>query len=315
MAVTLAQAKLNVQDALQMGVIDEFAKSSFLLNNITFDECVSPTGGGATLDYSYSRLITQPTATARAVNTEYTNQEVSKERISTEIKIFGGKFAIDRVIADMGGIVSEVTLQMEQKIKAASTLFSQLAFIGDAGTSPLEFSGLDTMLAGSSTEATTSIDLSTSALITSNYQEFLDELDSFLMLLDGTPSMIAGNTHLISKLRAVARRASMYQTTKDDWGRQVEYYGNVPFVDLGAKVGTNDYIIPTDSTAGTTDLYAVRLGLDGFHGITVPGQLIKTWLPDYSTEGAVKMGEVEMLAAAVLKRTKAAGVLRGIKVS
>ena len=29
MAVTLAQAKLNVQDDLQMGVIDEFRKSSF----------------------------------------------------------------------------------------------------------------------------------------------------------------------------------------------------------------------------------------------------------------------------------------------
>ena len=29
MAVTLAEAKKNVQDALQMGIIDEFRKSSY----------------------------------------------------------------------------------------------------------------------------------------------------------------------------------------------------------------------------------------------------------------------------------------------
>lgn len=49
MAVTLLEAKKNVQDALQMGVIDEFRKSNYLLNALTFDDAVSPTGGGATL--------------------------------------------------------------------------------------------------------------------------------------------------------------------------------------------------------------------------------------------------------------------------
>jgi hypothetical protein len=31
MAITLAQAKLNTQDDIQAGVIDEFRKSSFIL--------------------------------------------------------------------------------------------------------------------------------------------------------------------------------------------------------------------------------------------------------------------------------------------
>ncbi|MDU7910256.1 MAG: hypothetical protein E7J30_01050 [Veillonella parvula] len=53
MAITLAEAKLNVQDDLQMGIIDEFRKSSFLFDNLTFDDCVSPTGGGGT---TYSRF-------------------------------------------------------------------------------------------------------------------------------------------------------------------------------------------------------------------------------------------------------------------
>ena len=55
MAITLEEAKKNVQDDLQMGVIDEFQKSNYILEHILFDDAVSPTGGGATPSYSYTR--------------------------------------------------------------------------------------------------------------------------------------------------------------------------------------------------------------------------------------------------------------------
>lgn len=110
MPVTLAEAKKNTQDKLAAMVIDEFRKSSFLMNNITFDNCVSPQGGGATMTYTYIRLLTQPTAAFREINKEYTPQEVTKERHSVDLKVFGGSFEVDRVIADMGGVVNEVTL-------------------------------------------------------------------------------------------------------------------------------------------------------------------------------------------------------------
>ena len=318
MPVTLAEARKNVQDDLQMGVIDEFRKSNWILDHITFDDCVSPTGGGATPTYAYTRLLTQPTAAFRAINTEYTPSEVTKKRFTTDIKVFGGSYEIDRVIADMGGIVSEVQLQQSQKIKAAQALFNDTFINGDSATNANAFDGLDKAVTGSSTEFNASgsaIDLSTSAAITSNYQAFLDMLDEFLMLLDGTPSFLAGNTKMIAKLRACARRASMYQVTKNDWGQQVESYGNIPFIDMLAKPGTNNDVIATVGTAGTTSLYAGRLGLDGLHAVSFAGVApVKTWLPDYSTAGAVKKGEVEMNAAIALKTTKAAGVFRKIKV-
>ncbi len=317
MAVTLAQAKLNVQDDLQMGVIDEFAKSSFLFNNLIFDDAVSPTGGGATLTYGYTRLITQPTAAFRAVNSEYSPQEVQKQRYTVDLKVFGGAFQIDRVIANMGGIIDEVTLQMQQKIKAAAALFNDTVINGDSAVDVNAFDGLDKALAGSSTEynTTSAIDLSTSAKVTENYVAFLDMLDEFLMGLDGTPSFIAGNTKLIAKLRAVARRAGMYQVSKNDFGQQVEYYGVIPFVDLGAKPGTNNPVVSIDGDTGETSLYAARLGLDGFHAVSMAGvPPVQSWLPDFKTAGAVKTGEVEMVAAVALKATKAAGVFRKIKV-
>lgn len=316
MAVTLAQAKLNVQDDLQLGIIDEFAKSSFIMNNIPFADVVSPTGGGATLTYGYTRLVTQPTATFRAVNSEYTPHEVTKQRYTTDLKVFGGAFEIDRLIADMGGIADEVALQSSQKVKAASALFSDTIINGDSATDPLVFDGLDVAVTGTDTEFNaegTAIDLSTSALVTANATEFLDMLDEFLLKLDGVDALLM-NQKALAKVRAVARRAGMYQTSKDNYGQQVEYYGSIPLVDLGAKAGTNDPIVAT-AEDGTTSIYAVRFGLDGFHAISMAGQSpVKIWLPDFTTAGAVKKGEVEMVAGCALKSTKAAGVFRKIKV-
>lgn len=315
MPVTLLEAQKNVQDDLQLGVIDEFRKNNFLLDTLTFDDAVSPTGGGTTLTYSYTRLKTQPTADFREVNSEYTPHEVEKERHSVDLKIFGGSYQIDRVIANMGGIVKEVELQQAQKIKAASALFNDTVINGDSAVNAKAFDGLDKALAGSTTEFDTGlIDLSTSATIDTNYKYFVDALDEFLMGLDGEPGALMGNSMMIARIRAVARRMGQYQETKDGFGRVISNYGIVPLVDLGAKAGSNDPIVSTKAD-GTTSLYAVRFGLDGFHGVTTAdGMPIKTWLPDFSKAGAVKTGEVEMLAAVALKATKAAGVFRNIQI-
>lgn len=318
MPVTLAEAKKNVQDALTLGVIDEFRKSNWLLNNITFDDAVSPTGGGATLTYGYTRLVTQPTAAFRAINTEYAPQEVTKQRYTVDLKVFGGSFEIDRVIAGMGGIINEVTLQMQQKIKAAQALFNDTVINGDSAVDANAFDGLEKALTGSSTEFIpgAAIDLSTSDAIDANYKKFLDLMDEFLALLDGRPSALLMNSKLWAKIRACARRSSAYTETKDEFGRNVSTYDGIPLIDVGEKPGSNNPVISVDGTTGETSLYAVRLGLDGFHAVSMAGQPpVRTWLPDFSTAGAVKKGEVEMVAAVALKATKAAGVFRKIKVA
>lgn len=317
MAVTLAQAKLKTQDKLSMAVIDEFRKSSFLMDHMIFDDCVSPAGNGATMTYGYFRVVTPSTAGFRAVNEEYTADEAKKQKYTTDLKVFGGAFEIDRVIADMGGVDDEVTFQMQQKIKSASALFSETLIIGDSSKNEKAFDGLDVAVKGSSTEykPSAAIDLSTTAKVTENYQLFLDQLDEFLMGLDGRPDFIGGNLKLIAKIRACARRAGMYQVTKNDFGQQIESYGDIPLVDFGAKSGSNEPIVGVDNSTGETSLYAARIALDGFHAVSPSGALpVKQWLPDFTQAGAVKKGEVEMIAAAALKATKAAGIMRKIKV-
>lgn len=318
MAVTLVEAKKNVQDDLQIGIIDEFRKSNFLWDTLTFDDVVSPTGGGATLTYAYTRLLTQPTASFREINHEYTPQEVTRQKFTADLAVFGGAFEIDRIIANMGGIVDEVQLQLQQKIKAASALFNETVINGDSALGTHAFDGLEKALKGSSTEINATgqaIDLSTSDKVTENAVKFLDQLDEFLSALDGRPGALMGNSKLINKIKAVARRTSMYTQTDDTFGRQVSTYDGIPLIDLGEKAGSNEDVVPTKAGDGTTSLYAVRFGLDGFHAVSVAGQApVRTWLPDFKTAGAVKRGEVEMVAAVALKATKSAGVLRNIKV-
>src|SRR5665647_909620 len=327
MAITLAQAKLNTQDDIQAGVIDEFRKSSYILDNLTFDDAVTPGTNGATLTYGYTRLITQPTAAFREINSEYTTQEVTKDRYTVELKPFGGSFAIDRIIAGTGGLIDEVSLQVEQKVKAARALFHDTIINGDSAIDTKSFDGLNKAITGSSTEfnASSLIDLSTSAALDTNYKQFLDLIDEFLSNLDGKPSCLCGNSKLITKIKSVARRAGYLTQSEDAFGRKVDAYDGIVLVDLGARAGSNDPVISivdtrkpngTDIVTGLTDLYAARLALDGFHAVSLANQdLVKIWLPDFSTSGAVKTGEIEMVAAVALKATKSAGVFRNIKIA
>ena len=315
MAVTLAQAKLNVTDDLARGIIDEFAKSSYLMNNLTFHDCVSPVGGGATLTYGYTRVVAESGADFRKINSEYTSSEAQKQRYITELKVFGGSYDVDRVIADMGGLADEVAFQSAQKVKAASALFSDTVINGNSSANEDVFDGLDVAVTGTDTEfnPAEAIDLSTSAVIDANYKYFIDALDEWLGEIKN-PDAILCNSKMAAKFRAVARRAGMYQTTMNNFGQKVEHYGDIAFVDLGAKAGSNAPIVGINGS-GETSIYAVRFGLDGFHAISMAGQApVKIWLPDFSTSGAVKTGEVEMVAGIALKSTKAAGAFRKIKV-
>ncbi|MEU9141982.1 major capsid protein [Streptomyces sp. NPDC048404] len=333
MPVTLDEAKQNATDDVDVTVIDEFRKESVLLDSLIFNDVVNPAGDGDTLTYSYRRLVTQPTAAFRKINTEYAPSEVKTQRYSVDLAVLGGSFEVDRVVARIGPAASSaVTLNMQQKIKAARTTFQDAVINGDTATDEDSFDGLDKALSGSSTEfrlgaVTDWTDFDTDPRAE---QKALDILDEWLSLLDGAPSLVIGNSTALARVRALARRAGQYTRDPVDGliganGRPIvrESYGGITFVDPGDKAGTSAPIIPIENrtvggtaATGLTDLYAVRIGLDGFHGVAcVGGQLVNTWLPDFTGAGAVKKGEVEMgPIGVVLKATKAASVFRNLKV-
>lgn len=427
MPVTLAQAKLNAGNDIDRQIIDEFRKSSYLLDRIPFHQAVDPAGLGSTLTYGYTRQITQRAAAFRAINSEYTPTEVTKQQYTVDLKPLGGSFQIDRVLSAVAR-GAETAFQMRELIKAAGAFFSDQVINGDSAVTPDGFDGLSKALAGSITEYNadsvddwTAIDTQAEALLAKR------RIDAWLGLMDGRPDAILGNKDALAWFSTIAAFSNLRNTSTDDFGIVRETYGSIPLIDVGDKAGASTAIIPiysgvnevqrititgtptggtftltfqgnttagiafnasaaavvtalealpnvdpgdvsatggalpgatvdvtftgqyagvnvaqmTGSAAGLTggtpvlaittvtaggtgagagqtgltDLFAVRFGMDAFHAVSTTGQLVNRWLPDFTTAGAVKTGEVELGPAAVaLKATKAAAVYRNVKV-
>ena len=326
MPITLAEAKVGMTNKVDQQVIDTFQRSSLLLDRLTFDNSISPGTGGSTLSYGYVQLLTPSTAAVRTINSEYTPGEAKRTEKTTKAIIMGGSFQLDRVIQSTSGAVDELAFQAEQKIKATSNYFHNLVINGTstasgAGYVTNTFDGLKKLLSGTSTEITSTVSLTSSAELDSNAQAFLDELDAFLSVLDGTPSMLLMNKKMLNRVRSAARRAGYYDRTKDDFGRVVETYNGIDLLDAGkyyngsATVDVVETSAASASAAGSTSIYAVVMGLDGFHGISPTGtSVINSYMPDLNAPGAVKKGEVELIAGVALKNTLKAAVLKGIAI-
>lgn len=352
MAVTLAQAQVNTQDDVAFAVIDDLRRYSWLLDRIVFDDTVNPTGG-STLTYGYTRLTTPRTAAFRAINSEYAPSKAVRQRYTVDLKPNGGAFEVDRVLANLGQAqTNEVTFQMQQLLTATRQRWQEELINGDTAVDDKGFDGLDKSLTGTATEYDpldngvaagyldwTAATINTQALA----MAALDRLDEMLAAI--IPSKIGGgdlgrpgalppgekallgNTKSVTRIRSLARWAGLYTAEKDDLGRRIERYGDWVLVDLGDGQLGSSPIIPIYSAdadeggaggtiTGLTDLYAVTFGMDALHGAAVAGKpLVETWMPDWSTSGAVKTGEIEMgPTAMVLKSTKSCGVLRKVKV-
>lgn len=324
MAITLAEAKVGMADKVDQQVVDEFRRSSLLLDRLVFDNAISPGTGGSTLTYGYVQLKTPSTAAVRAINAEYTAGEAKREEKTAKAVIMGGSFELDRVIQNTSGAVDELAFQAQQKIKATANYFHNLVINGTSAASGAgyvtgTFDGLRKLLNGTSNEMSTDIDLSDASKLDSNSNAFIDQLDALVHAVDGNVSMLLMNADMLLKVRAAARRAGYYERTKDDFGRVVELFGGIPLMDCGKYYnGTSSVDVigtstPSTSVAGTSSIYAVSIGLDGFHGISPTGtSVISSYMPDMTQPGAVKKGEVELVAGVVLKNTLKAAALNGI---
>lgn len=331
MAMTLNDMKVGMNDKIAQQVVDIFLRKSEILQVLPFDNCVSPQGG-STLTYTYMQKKLPSTAAFRTLGNEYTGSEATMEKKSADLKIFGGKFSMDRVLKQAEGKYNNMAFQMEEKIDAAISLFHHTLINGNATTDTKEFDGLDKMLAGTSTEfgAAKMIDLSNITNLKANADEFYEALTN--LIRDTKADALLMNSDTITKIQTVARILGYKTETEEAFGKKVTVMDGVRFMDLanhytvsGNTVTANACVKKglsrnigegSSATTGLTDIYAVKFDVnDGFHAASLTGSsAITQYIPDFTKPGAVKDGEVEMVAATVLKNTAHAGVLRNIKI-
>ena len=329
MAITLAELKVAMDDKVAQQVVDLWMRESEILQLLPFDDTVSPTGG-STLTYGYVQKKLPSTAGFRSLNEEYTATQATIEKKSVDLKIFGGKFSMDRVLKQSEGRFNNMAFQMQEKIAAATSLFNYTVINGNAATDTEQFDGLDKALAGTSTEFGTdkAIDVSTAALLKANADEFYEAIN--LLIADTDADALFMNRATIAKVQTLARVLGYKTDSEEAFGKKVVSLDGVRLMDLknhydvASETVTAKPVVKTGitrtlgtSTTGLTDIYAVKFDInDGFHGATITGNsVISQYLPDFNQPGAVKDGEVEMVAATVLKNTQHAGVLRNIKIA
>lgn len=334
MAMTLAEMKVGMSDKVAQQVVDIFLRESEILQMLSFDNCVSPMGG-STLTYSYIQKKLPSVAAFRALNNEYTASQATVEKKTADLKIFGGKFSMDRVLKQAEGPWNNMAYQMREKILAAISLFHYTLVNGDATTRTSEFDGLDKMLAGTTSEynagAGSAIDISTMTALKSNADQLYEKIQILIKNTDADALLM--NSAMIAKVQTMARLLGYKTESEEAFGRKVTSMDGVRFMDLGkhytvesTTVTGNDCVKSGisrnigDSNAavtGLTDIYAVKFDVnEGFHAASLTGTgVLHQYLPNFNEPGAVKDGEVEMVAATVLKNTAHAGVLRNIKIA
>ena len=316
--ITLEDAKKTQQTAIEQGVISEFQQGSRILTVLPFDPAVACGGSGSTLTYGYSILKTPSSAEFRNINEEYTPNMAVREPRFAKCKIMGGRWKIDRVIDETSGALREMQFQMTEKIEGAINLFNYNFINGDSSVNPKEFDGLKKMLEGSDTvyNPETPIDLSSESLIEANKDLFIDTLDDFLSTLKGKPDMIVSNSKMIGKIKSIARRLGYFTQSEDAFGRTISRYDGIELVDLGVydRDGATRDVVPIEED-GTANIYAFSMGENGLHGISPQGnKLIRTYAKDITDVGVMREGEIEAIMGLVLKESKKAGMLTGIKI-
>ena len=323
--MTLEEIKKGMSDKVFGQIVDIFLRNSEILQLLPFDDCVSAAGGGSTMKYKYLRKVLPAVAQFRKLNGVYTPSMATKEEHEASLAIMGGEVQLDRVLNKVAGKWDNMAYQVEEHIKAVVSLFHYTMINGDAvttaATAEPQFEGLDSMLAGTTTEynADGSIDLSNITNLKNNADEFYEALSLLIKATDA--DAVLTNTETITKIQTVARILGYKTESEEAFGKRVVSMDGVRFMDLG-----NHYTIAEGKAVpnrvvgidtGLTDIYAVKFNKDdGFHGISLAGTaVIDQYMPNFNAPGVMKQAEVEMIAATVLKNTQHAGVLRNIKIA
>lgn len=316
MAITLSDIKIGRADKYDRMVIDTFMRKSAILAAMPFDNCISPSGG-STLTYGYIRLKTSPAAEGRAINHDYNPAPATKEAVTTDLKIMGGKYEIDRVLADAAP--DEIAFQTEEKIQATVNRYHWLFVNGDKDNDATEFDGLAKIVNGSVTDFDGSgIDLS-SMSSTAVALKITEALDTAILAMKERPTYILANSKAIVKIQSAAKTLGYLTQAEDAFGKQVRAYDGIPMLDLGRyyneDLGSDTEIIGIDDASGKTDIYLVALSMSGAHGITLKGdKAITSRLPNFSDAGAVKSGDVEFVAGLAVKNTRAIARIKDVQV-
>lgn len=259
MSLTLIEAaKLYPGDPLRSAIIELYAKSSDILRVLPFDTIL-----GSALRYNQEQTL--PGIGFRGINEAYTESTGVINPVTEPLVIAGGDLDVDKFLLDTMG-KSQRSVHENMKLKALALAWTKTFIKGDQSTDPKEFDGLQTRIVGDQ--------LITAGATAGGTALSLAKMDE---AIDGTENA----THILMS-KAMRRKFSVAARTatiagdlrweKDDFGRQVAIYNDLPIVivdedNTGTDIlGFNEVCSGGGGVTGTS-LYIVSLGDGKLSGI------------------------------------------------
>lgn len=301
MALTLVEAaKLHSGEVKRSAIIELFAQGSDILRTLPFD-----TIAGNALQYN--REETLPGIGFRGVNEAYTESTGVINPVTEPLVIAGGDLDVDVFILETMG-TDQRAVQEAMKTKALALRWSQAIIKGDSTVDPRVYDGLQVRLTGSQKIAAGATANGT-ALSLAKLDEAIDAVDN--------PTHLIMNKTMRRRLSAAARSSTVggYLTyTKDEFGRQVTMYNELPILIIEQDNVGND-ILPfteaaTSGTATATSIYVVSFMEGKLQGIQSSVMSVRD-LGELQTQ-PVKRTRVEWYAGIALFHPRAAARLWSI---
>lgn len=313
MALTLAESAKLSQNDLQRGVIETFVQESAV-----FDRMPLMTIQGNA--FAYNEEATLPGVEFRAVNAAYAESTGTVNQKSETLVILGGDADVDTfIVQTRGNLNDQRAIQTRAKVKAASYKYQDTFINGDVAVDANSFDGLKKRLTGAQVVTAGANGLPIVGASDADRHAFLDQLDALLAAVPGASDLYA-NASVIAKLKSSARRLTIYDQTRDEFGRTIMTYNGVKLNDIGNKADGTP-IIPQTETQGTatnaSSIYAVRWGRgpadQSVSGLTNGGVQVKD-LGEIDSKPVFRT-RIEFFCGLALFGGKAAGRLAGVLAS
>ena len=303
--LTLAEASKLIQNPLQKGVVEIFARTSPVLQYLPF----MTIAGNA---YSWNMENTLPGIAFRGYNASYTEDTGVVQQSTEALKIFGGLVKLDRAQVKTQGNVNNIrAIHTGLAAKAAALHFTSCFFKGDNDADSNEFDGLENRLTGAQVINQGS---------TSGGDELtLAQLDLLLDSVYGGPDVLFMNKHMRRKVNSLMRAAGQAQETVSGvFGQQIPAYAGVPIGIIeegrdGNEILAYDEPDSAGASASCTSIYAVKFGAQEYvSGLQASGGL------EVEDQGAVEtflVTLIEWICSIAIFHPKAAARLQAIKLA
>lgn len=252
----LEAAKAVTGNPLKKAVIKKFAEQSDLLRVLPFEDVAGPAK-------EIHREVTLPTTAFRALNGSWGASHGKTGKILEPTVIAGGTIEIDRQLEKR--VPGSRASQELMKVKALAHDVGHKAVKGDAQSTNTEFDGLQVRCTGSQLIANGS---------TSGGDVLaLGKIDELLDKVPGANALVMSRA--MRRILTTAIRAgidSPITYDKDEFGRRISMYADLPILltdgpDMVYTTLAFNEANPGGGSAVGQSIYALRIALDGFHGI------------------------------------------------